>query len=78
MTISKAFGLMEAAGLLERRRGLSMVVAQQHQQAQSAASRIELLRPALAQAAQQARQLELDADQALQLFKTLLDESARP
>jgi GntR family transcriptional regulator len=78
MTISKAFGLMEAEGLLERRRGLSMVVAPQHQRAQSAASRIELLRPVLAQAALQARQLELDGDQALHLFKTLLEESPRP
>jgi GntR family transcriptional regulator len=73
MTISKAFGLMESEGLLQRRRGLSMVVAQQHQQAQPTSSRIELLRPVLTQAAQQARQLELDTQQALALFKTLLE-----
>ena len=30
MTISKAFSLLEAEGLLERRRGLSMVIAAQH------------------------------------------------
>ncbi|MDP3222536.1 MAG: GntR family transcriptional regulator, partial [Rubrivivax sp.] len=30
MTVSKAFSLLEAEGLLERRRGLPMVVAQQH------------------------------------------------
>jgi GntR family transcriptional regulator len=76
MTISKAFGLMESEGLLQRRRGLSMVVAPQHQQAQPASSRIELLRPVLTQAAQQARQLELDTQQALALFKTLLESPA--
>ena len=40
MTISKAYSLLEAEGLLERRRGLAMRVAAQHRRAQSAASRI--------------------------------------
>lgn len=75
MTISKAFGLMEAEGLLERRRGLPMVVAAQHQRAMGTRSRIELLRPTLEKAAAEARQLELPAEQALALFKTLLQES---
>lgn len=74
MTISKAYGLMEAEGLLERRRGLSMVVAQQHRKAQPAASRIELLRPTLEQAAAAARQLRLPAAQALRLFEQILKE----
>jgi GntR family transcriptional regulator len=74
MTISKAYGLMEAEGLLERRRGLSMVVAQQHRKAQPAASRIELLRPTLEQAAAEARQLQLPAAQALRLFEQILKE----
>ena len=76
MTISKAFGLMEAEGLLERRRGLSMVVAAQHRRAKSAASRVELLRPSLERAAAEARQLELPADQALRLFEQILQEGA--
>jgi GntR family transcriptional regulator len=75
MTVSKAFGLLEANGLLERRRGLAMVVAPQHRRAQSAAERIELLRPTLARAALEARQLELPAAQALALFKTLLRDA---
>lgn len=72
MTISKAFGLMEAEGLVERRRGLPMVVAAQHQKAMRTRSRIELLRPTLEKAADEARQLELPADQVLALFKSLL------
>ena len=75
MTVSKAFGLLEAEGLLERRRGLAMVVAQQHRRAQPAAERVELLRPTLQRAATEARQLELPAAQALGLFKTILREA---
>ncbi|MCY4744879.1 GntR family transcriptional regulator [Pelomonas sp. UHG3] len=76
MTISKAYSLLESDGVLERRRGLSMVVAAQHQKAQPTADRVELLRPTLEKAAAEARQLELSKAQALQLFKTILDESA--
>ena len=72
MTVSKAFGLMEAEGLVERRRGLSMVVAAQHLRAQTESERLALLRPALERAAQEARQLELSAQQALHLFADVL------
>ncbi len=74
MTISKAYSMLEAEGVLERRRGLSMVVAAQHRRAQPAASRIELLRPALERAAREARQLQLPRAEVLALLKTLLDE----
>jgi len=76
MTISKAYSLLEMEGVLERRRGLSMVVAAQHRKAQPTADRVELLRPTLEKAAAEARQLELSKAQALQLFKTILDEQA--
>lgn len=74
MTISKAYSLLETDGVLERRRGLSMVVAAQHRRAQPAADRVELLRPTLEKAAAEARQLALPTAQALQLFKSILDE----
>lgn len=72
MTISKAFNQLEAEGLLERRRGLPMVVAQQHRRALSAAERVALLRPTLERAATEARELELPEDTVLTLLKTLL------
>ena len=75
MTISKAYSMLEMEGVLERRRGLSMVVAAQHQRAQPTADRIELLRPSLERAAAEARQLGLPKAQALQLFKTILEEA---
>ena len=74
MTISKAYSLLEAEGLLERRRGLAMRVAAEHRRAQPAASRVELLRPSLERAAAEAHQLELPAAQALNLFKQILAE----
>ncbi len=74
MTISKAYSLLEAEGLLERRRGLAMRVASQHQRAQPAASRIELLRPALVRAAAEARQLQLPKPTVMKLFSDILDE----
>ena len=74
MTVSKAYGLLEAAGVLERRRGLSMVVSQAHGHAHRAADRAELLRPTLQRAAQEARQLQLPASQVLALFKSILEE----
>ena len=74
MTVSKAYGLLEAEGLLTRRRGLAMVIAEQHRRAQPAADRIDLLRPTLERAAQEVHQLQLPAAQALTLFKTILNE----
>ena len=74
MTISKAYGLLEAEGLLERRRGLAMVVAPRHLRPQPAAERIALLRPSLERAAEAARQLELSDAAALALFKQILSE----
>jgi GntR family transcriptional regulator len=74
MTISKAYSLLEAEGVLERRRGLSMVVAAGHRP-QPAADRAALLRPTLEKAAQEALQLQLPASQALALFKTILNET---
>ena len=54
-----------------------MVVAEQHQGAQPPADRAALLRPTLEKAAAEARQLDLPDEQALQLFKTILEEAPR-
>lgn len=75
MTVSKALGLLEAEGLLERRRGLSMVVAQRATAA-PAADRAELLRPALERAAAQAHELGLSDTRALALFRSALQARA--
>jgi len=80
MTISKAYSMLEAEGLLERRRGLAMRVAARHERAQPAADRIELLRPTLEHAAAEVQQLGLPSSKALALFKEILasHESGEP
>lgn len=74
MTISKAYGLMEMEGLLQRRRGLSMVVAAQARGGAEPSDREALLRPALETAAAQARELAVSKARALALFKELLSK----
>lgn len=78
MTVSKAFQLLEAAGVLERRRGLAMVVAEPAVPREAAADRLALLRPTLERAAAEAQQLGLTPRQALGLFERLLEAAAEP
>lgn len=78
MTVSKAYGLLELEGVLERRRGVGMLVAarpgSQGGEGEVGA-RLALLRPTLERAAREARELELDPDTVLSLFNTILKES---
>ena len=76
MTVSKAYSLLEAEGLLVRLRGVGMVVAQATAQP-TGASKLALLSPSLVAAAQVARQLGVADDEALVLFQTCL-QNARP
>jgi GntR family transcriptional regulator len=68
MTVSKAYSLLEAEGLLTRRRGVGMAVAEGAARASSSDDRLALLAPALEAAAQQAQQLGIAADAALASF----------
>lgn len=74
MTVSKAYGILELEGVLTRKRGMGMFVADAPKGTHSVASRVELLRPTLERAALEARQLELDHDTVLTLFTKLLKE----
>jgi GntR family transcriptional regulator len=78
MTVSRAFSLLESQGVLERRRGLAMVVAAQAGASANAADRAELLRPTLQRAAAEARELGLSDARALALFKTVLQTPPEP
>jgi len=75
MTVSKAYSLLEAQGLLARRRGMGMVVAEQAPQAASHDARLELLRPGLTRIAAEARQLELPPAAVIALLHTLMKGS---
>ena len=73
MTISKAYNLLEHDGVLERRRGQTLVV-RAVKGAEGDAARLDLLRAQLTAAASLARQLEVPRDKALRLFKGILDD----
>lgn len=72
MTVSKAYSMLETEGLLERRRGMGMVVAASP--LPKAKHRLPLLEPVLSSAAQQAAQLGLNHDEALALFQRCLTQ----
>lgn len=59
MTVSKAYGILESEGVLERHRGKQMTVAGQPRVQAPAAKRAQHLEPHLEQLVLAARQLEL-------------------
>jgi GntR family transcriptional regulator len=71
MTVSKAYSLLEAEGLLARRRGVGMVVAAGVQPAGD--DRLALLAPALQALARQARQLGITPDDTLASLAQVFD-----
>jgi GntR family transcriptional regulator len=75
MTISKAYSLLEATGVLERVRGKGMIVASDQAATRSMKKRMELVEPILREAAAQASQLGLPKEAVLQIFAGYLDES---
>ena len=75
MTISKAYSLLEAMGVLERVRGKAMIVSSDQEATKSLKKRIELIRPILREAAAQANQLGLQKETVLQTLAEYLEES---
>ncbi|HXA47659.1 MAG TPA: GntR family transcriptional regulator [Burkholderiaceae bacterium] len=71
MTVSKAYSMLETEGILTRRRGVGMVISDATSPHQD---KLALLQPALVAAAQIARQLNIDDDDALALFQSSLNE----
>jgi GntR family transcriptional regulator len=74
MTVSRAYSLLEAEGLLIRQRGKPMCVAVRPDGQESAAKRLQLMTPSLEQVAREARQLNLDADSVLAELARLINE----
>jgi len=69
MTISKAYSLLEAEGLLERHRGKPMRVAQPRREQLSVAARLKQLDPQLDALVLSAKQLELSTDDVIAQLK---------
>lgn len=76
MTISKAYMLLEAEGVVERRRGQPLVVREQPGIDRGQLQQ-DQLRQHLQPAAVAACQLGVSAGDALRLFETLLEEASR-
>jgi len=74
MTVSKAYAILEATGLLERQRGKGMIVSPQKGK-QDLNRRMDMLKPVLKEAAKQAKQLDLPQEQILNLFRAILEEN---
>ncbi len=74
MTISKAYGLLEHDGVLERRRGQTLVVRALHED-DVEIRKLDQLRQSLAGAAVVARQLGISPAQAVRVFRDVLDQS---
>ena len=72
MTISKAYSLLEHDGVLERRRGQTLVVRALHED-DVQLRKVEQLRRSLAAPVLVARQLGFSPTQATKLFRELLD-----
>lgn len=71
MTVSKAYNMLETEGLLNRARGVGMLVAEGHRPQ----GRENLLIPTLQRAAAEARQLEMDNETVIALFTKILGEA---
>ena len=74
MTVSRAYGLAEAEGLLKRLRGKGMVVAAQSGRTRSQSERLALLEPLLLALSRQVQELELPAELVLRRLGKLLGE----
>jgi GntR family transcriptional regulator len=72
MTVSRAYSLLEAEGLLERQRGRGMVVATRRRP-QSDDRRMETIDPALRELARQSRELDLPSRAVLERLRILLE-----
>jgi GntR family transcriptional regulator len=73
MTISKAYGLLEHDGVLERRRGQTLTIASASDD-EKRTRKLDHLRRHLAPAATAVRQMGVPPEQAVRLFRELLDQ----
>jgi len=74
MTISKAYSLLEAEGVLARQRGKPMTVARQAEAKESKTARLERLGELVEPLATAARQLQLETDDVLAAVRRALEK----
>ena len=69
MTISKAYSLLEAEGVLERERGKGMKVATAQRVAKTTEQRLAILQPSVDSIVSEAKQLDIQLDQLINQIK---------
>jgi GntR family transcriptional regulator len=74
MTVSKAYSQLQAAGLVERMRGVGIAVAARR--AAPASDRVEILRPSLERLAREAKELSLSEAQLVHLLKQAMRDQS--
>jgi DNA-binding transcriptional regulator YhcF (GntR family) len=74
MTISKAYSLLEAEGILTRQRGKPMTVAADLGRKESKAMRLQRLAELISPLATAAKQLQLDTDDVLAAVREALEK----
>jgi GntR family transcriptional regulator len=75
MTISKAYSLLEAEGILERHRGKPMTVASQATSRAALSKRLQQVEPLLEEAVLAARQLQLTEAELAKALHRIWEES---
>ncbi len=75
MTVSKAYGLMETTGWLSRQRGKGMVVRADDARPAAPSDAAELLRPAVIELVEQARQAGVKRRELLRLVTKIVKEN---
>ena len=75
MTISKAYSLLEAEGILARQRGKPMTVSPETGQKESKTARLQRLQELIAPLATAASQLQLDTDDVLATVRAALENN---
>jgi GntR family transcriptional regulator len=73
MTVSKAYSLLENSNILERRRGLGMVVSTDIKSSKTLKERIEIIKPGLEEIAEQAKQLDLSKDKVIEMLLKIME-----
>jgi len=75
MTISKAYSILEAEGLLDRQRGKAMTVSEMSGLAENKQARLLRLQPSLQQLAAAAEQLELEMDDVISAVRQTMNKT---
>jgi GntR family transcriptional regulator len=75
MTVSRAYSQLESEGVLERRRGIGMVVAEGRGVAVTAEERLRLLDPRLRAVVQEAADLGLSAKPVCRRLQAMFDDT---